>query len=85
MAVARALVNNPSILLADEPTGNLDSKTSVEVMEIFDKIQQGGSTVILVTHEEDIAKYAHRIVRLKDGLIESDKTQEAFLATVNAH
>ena len=84
MAVARALVNNPSILLADEPTGNLDSKTSVEVMEIFDKIQQGGNTVILVTHEEDIAKYAHRIVRLKDGLIESNKTQAAFLATVHS-
>ncbi|MBC7722675.1 MAG: ABC transporter ATP-binding protein [Pedobacter sp.] len=84
VAIARALVNNPSILLADEPTGNLDSKTSVEVMEIFDKIQQGGNTVILVTHEEDIAKYAHRIVRLKDGLIESDKTQEAFLASVHS-
>ena len=85
VAIARALVNNPSILLADEPTGNLDSKTSVEVMEIFDKIQQGGNTVILVTHEEDIAKYAHRIVRLKDGLIESDKTQAAFLATAQRH
>lgn len=85
VAIARALVNNPSILLADEPTGNLDSKTSVEVMEIFDKIQQGGNTVILVTHEEDIAKYAHRIVRLKDGLIESDKPQAAFLATVHGH
>lgn len=76
VAIARALVNNPSILLADEPTGNLDSKTSVEVMEIFGNIQQAGNTVILVTHEEDIAKYAHRIVRLKDGLIESDRTKE---------
>ena len=80
MAIARALVNNPSILLADEPTGNLDSKTSDEVMEIFGNIQQAGNTVILVTHEEEIAKYAHRIVRLKDGLIESDKMKEAFMA-----
>lgn len=72
VAIARALVNNPSILLADEPTGNLDSKTSVEVMDIFGKIQEAGNTVILVTHEEDIANYAKRIVRLKDGVIESD-------------
>lgn len=72
VAIARALVNNPSILLADEPTGNLDSKTSVEVMEIFGKIQAAGNTVILVTHEEDIARYAKRIVRLKDGVIETD-------------
>jgi putative ABC transport system ATP-binding protein len=72
VAIARALVNNPSILLADEPTGNLDSKTSVEVMKIFDKIQADGNTVVLVTHEEDIAKYAKRLVRLKDGIIESD-------------
>ncbi len=83
VAIARALVNNPSILLADEPTGNLDSKTSVEVMEIFGNIQQAGNTVILVTHEEDIAKYAHRIVRLKDGLIESDKTKEAFMDSLH--
>lgn len=72
VAIARALVNNPSIILADEPTGNLDSKTSVEIMEIFGKIHNEGNTVILVTHEEDIAKYAHRIVRLRDGIIESD-------------
>src|SRR5690349_21677827 len=72
VAIARALVNNPSIILADEPTGNLDSRTSVEIMNIFDKIQSEGNTVILVTHEEDIAEYAHRIIRLKDGLIESD-------------
>ena len=72
VAIARALVNNPSIILADEPTGNLDSKTSVEIMNIFGKIQADGNTVILVTHEEDIAKFAHRIIRLKDGLIESD-------------
>jgi putative ABC transport system ATP-binding protein len=72
VAIARALVNNPSILLADEPTGNLDSKTSVEVMELFAEIQAGGNTVVLVTHEEDIAAYAHRVVRLRDGLVESD-------------
>ncbi len=76
VAIARALVNNPSLLLADEPTGNLDSKTSVEVMEIFGKIQEAGNTVVLVTHEEDIAKYAHRVVRLRDGLIESDHARE---------
>lgn len=72
VAIARALVNNPSILLADEPTGNLDSKTSVEVMELFGKIHAAGNTVILVTHEEDIARYAHRVVRLRDGNIETD-------------
>ena len=72
VAIARALVNNPAILLADEPTGNLDSKTSVEVMEIFSAIQAAGNTVVLVTHEEDIAAYAKRVVRLRDGIIESD-------------
>lgn len=72
VAIARALVNNPSLLLADEPTGNLDSKTSKEVMEIFGQIQAAGNTVVLVTHEEDIAEYAKRIVRLRDGDIESD-------------
>jgi putative ABC transport system ATP-binding protein len=76
VAIARALVNNPSILLADEPTGNLDSKTSVEVMRLFGKIQEAGNTVVLVTHEEDIAAYAHRVVRLRDGLIESDTVKE---------
>jgi len=76
VAIARALVNNPSLLLADEPTGNLDSKTSVEVMEIFGKIRDAGNTVVLVTHEEDIARYAHRVVRLRDGLVESDKVKE---------
>lgn len=75
VAIARALVNNPSIILADEPTGNLDTKTSIEIMDIFGQIQQSGNTVVLVTHEEDIAKHAHRIVRLRDGLIESDKKQ----------
>lgn len=73
VAVGRALVNNPSIILADEPTGNLDSKTSVEIMALFDKIHASGNTVILVTHEEEIAKHAHRIIRLRDGLIESDE------------
>jgi putative ABC transport system ATP-binding protein len=75
VAIARALVNNPSILLADEPTGNLDSKTSVEVMELFANIHAAGNTVVLVTHEEDIAAYAHRVVRLRDGLVESDTTR----------
>ena len=72
VAIARALVNKPSIILADEPTGNLDSKTSVEIMNLFNEIHANGNTVILVTHEEDIAAYAHRIIRLRDGLIESD-------------
>lgn len=75
VAVARALVNNPSIILADEPTGNLDTKTSIEIMNIFSKIQADGNTVILVTHEEDIAKHAKRIIRLRDGLIESDRKE----------
>ena len=73
VAVGRALVNNPSIILADEPTGNLDSKTSIEIMNLFNKIHSEGNTVILVTHEEDIAKHAHRIIRLKDGEIFSDE------------
>lgn len=73
VAIARALVNNPSIILADEPTGNLDTKTSEEIMQIFDNIQAEGNTVILVTHEEDIAQYAHRVVRLRDGKIEKDE------------
>jgi putative ABC transport system ATP-binding protein len=72
VAVARALVNNPSIILADEPTGNLDSKTSVEIMKLFGEIHANGNTVILVTHEEDIAAYAHRVIRLRDGVIETD-------------
>jgi putative ABC transport system ATP-binding protein len=76
VAVARALVNNPSIILADEPTGNLDSKTSVDIMRLFDEIHQQGNTIILVTHEEDIAQHAHRIIRLRDGLIESDVVNE---------
>ena len=77
VAIARALVNDPSIILADEPTGNLDSKTSHEIMEIFTRIHDAGNTVILVTHEEDISHFAHRIIRLRDGMIESDKKREA--------
>ena len=73
VAIARAVVRQPKILIADEPTGNLDSKTSYEIMALFDEIQSLGNTVVLVTHEEDIAKYTHRIVRLRDGLIESDQ------------
>ncbi|HEX8675983.1 MAG TPA: ABC transporter ATP-binding protein [Segetibacter sp.] len=80
VAIARALVNNPAIILADEPTGNLDSKTSVEVMEIFGKIQASGNTVVLVTHEEDIAAYAKRVVRLRDGSIESDTLRTPRIA-----
>jgi len=76
VAIARALVNDPSIILADEPTGNLDTKTSYEIMEIFNKIHSNGNTIVLVTHEEDIANHAYRIVRLRDGLIESDKKNE---------
>lgn len=75
VAIARALVNKPSIILADEPTGNLDSKTSVEIMKLFGDIHAQGNTVILVTHEEDIAAYAHRVIRLRDGLIETDTTK----------
>lgn len=73
VAIARALINNPAIILADEPTGNLDSKTSYEIMDILGKIHADGNTVILVTHEEDISQFAHRVIRLRDGLIESDK------------
>lgn len=80
VAIARALVNNPSLLLADEPTGNLDTKTSVEVMEIFGQIQSAGNTVVLVTHEEDIAEYAKRIVRLRDGNVESDRLKQIEIA-----
>jgi putative ABC transport system ATP-binding protein len=77
VAIARALVNNPSIILADEPTGNLDTKTSYEIMSIFAKIHDEGNTVVLVTHEEDISNYAKRVIRLRDGLLESDKRKDA--------
>jgi putative ABC transport system ATP-binding protein len=73
VAIARALVNNPSILLADEPTGNLDTKTSIEIMGLLHDIHNKGNTIIIVTHEEDIAQHAHRIIRLRDGVIESDE------------
>ncbi len=72
VAVGRALVNKPSIILADEPTGNLDSKTSVEIMKLFDDIHAAGNTVIIVTHEEEIAEHAHRVIRLRDGVVETD-------------
>jgi putative ABC transport system ATP-binding protein len=76
VAIARALVNNPSIILADEPTGNLDTKTSYEIMNLFQELHDKGNTIIMVTHEDDIAHYAHRIIRLRDGLIEWDKKNE---------
>ncbi len=76
VAIARALVNSPSIILADEPTGNLDTKTSYEIMSIFNKIHKDGNTVVLVTHEDDISKYARRIIRLRDGVLESDRIHE---------
>ncbi|WP_317192608.1 ABC transporter ATP-binding protein [Fulvivirga lutea] len=73
VAIARALVNNPSIILADEPTGNLDTKTSYDIMELFQQLHDAGNTIIMVTHEDDIAHYAHRIIRLRDGLVETDE------------
>ncbi len=76
VAIARALVNDPSIILADEPTGNLDTKTSYEIMDLFEELYEKGNTIIMVTHEDDIAEYAHRIVRLRDGLVETDKINE---------
>lgn len=76
VAIARALVNNPSIILADEPTGNLDTKTSYDIMNLFQELHDNGNTIIMVTHEDDIAHYAHRIIRLRDGLIEWDRRNE---------
>jgi putative ABC transport system ATP-binding protein len=84
VAIARALVNNPSILLADEPTGNLDSKTGVEIMGLFARLHQGGNTIILVTHEPDIAGYAHRVIAIRDGQVERDVKQTPQ-ATLTAH
>lgn len=84
VAIARALVNNPSIILADEPTGNLDSKTSEDIMALFDELQRLGNTIILVTHEDDISKHAERIVRLHDGLVESDYLHSRKLDAINS-
>jgi putative ABC transport system ATP-binding protein len=81
VAIARALVNNPSIILADEPTGNLDTKTSYDIMNLFQELHDKGNTIIMVTHEDDIAHYAHRIIRLRDGLIEWDKRNESVNRT----
>lgn len=78
VAIARAIVNNPAIILADEPTGNLDTKTSIEIMEIFKDIHESGNTVILVTHEPDISEYAQRVIKLRDGLVESDERTVAL-------
>jgi putative ABC transport system ATP-binding protein len=83
VAVARALVNDPAIILADEPTGNLDTKTSYEIMGLFEQIHKAGNTVILVTHEQDIAQHAHRIVRMRDGLIESDILNPEIITMAN--
>ena len=80
MAIARAIVNNPAIILADEPTGNLDTKTSIEIMSIFEEIHKKGNTIILVTHEPDIAEHAHRIIRLRDGLVETDIKNENIVS-----
>ena len=77
VAIARALVNDPSILLADEPTGNLDSKTGNEIMGVFDRLHQGGNTIVLVTHEADIAAYAHRVIHIRDGQVEKDVSRAA--------
>lgn len=84
VAIARALVNNPSLILADEPTGNLDTRTSYEIMEIFDQIYQNGNTIVVVTHETDIANHSRRIVRLRDGIIESDQKNEPVKGTQTA-
>ncbi|MBP6671961.1 MAG: ABC transporter ATP-binding protein [Bacteroidetes bacterium] len=85
VAIARALVTNPSIILADEPTGNLDSKTGVEIMGLFNELHAQGNTIILVTHEEDIARHAHRIIRVRDGMVESDTVvEERILPGVHA-
>jgi len=83
VAIARALVNKPSIILADEPTGNLDTKTSIEIMSIFEQIHNAGNTIILVTHEPDIAEHAHRIIRLRDGLVETDIRNENIITVDN--
>ncbi len=83
VAIARALVNDPAIILADEPTGNLDTKTSIEIMEILENLHAQGNTIILVTHEPDIAEHAHRIIRLRDGLVESDVMNENIVKAID--
>ncbi len=86
VAIARALINNPSLMLADEPTGNLDTKTSIEIMELFGQIHENGNTVVLVTHEEDIAYHTHRIIRIRDGVVETDlKNENPKIAGALAH
>lgn len=84
VAIARALVNSPSIILADEPTGNLDSKTSYDIMDLFQQLHDKGNTIIMVTHEDDIAHYAHRIIRLRDGLVETDVKNDNITQSVKA-
>ncbi len=84
VAIARALVNDPAIILADEPTGNLDTKTSIEIMALFEEIHKNGNTVILVTHESDIARHVHRVIRMRDGLVESDMVNEDVLSALSA-
>ena len=85
VAIARALVNNPSILLADEPTGNLDSKTGVEIMGVFERLHSAGNTIVLVTHEPDIANYAHRTISIRDGLVERDTRRGEAVVAAAAH
>ena len=85
VAIARAIVNNPAIILADEPTGNLDTKTSIEIMGIFERIHDLGNTIILVTHEPDIAQHATRIIRLRDGLVESDLINDQVIKVSNPY
>jgi putative ABC transport system ATP-binding protein len=81
VAIARALVNSPSIILADEPTGNLDSKTGIEIMELFENLHRQGNTIVLVTHEPEIAEHAHRVVTIRDGVIASDHPSPRRIAT----
>jgi putative ABC transport system ATP-binding protein len=81
VAIARALVNSPSIILADEPTGNLDTKTSLEIMDIFGKLHEMGNTIILVTHEHDISLYAHRVIKLRDGYVETDSKNMSVMTS----
>lgn len=85
VAIARAIVNNPAIILADEPTGNLDTKTSIEIMRIFEEIHESGNTIILVTHEPDIAEHAHRIIKLRDGKIELDEKNHNIITSRDMH